>query len=364
MKKILFIIIHLDGGGVERMILNLCNNLDRNQFEIALCLIQAKLEFLPLVKDDVKIINLNVSRIRYSLVKINKTIKNEKPDIVVSSMSPLNIFLATFRFSLPHNIKYIVREAIVLSEILKNDKYIIRYLLKYYKKMDHIIALSNDMKEDMVTNFSIPEDKITTINNFVDTNYINEKLDENINIQLPVNKINLLSIGRLDPQKGYDMLLKSFSKFKNKDKFHLTIIGKGVLKQKLQKQITNLGLKDRVSLLEFTHNPYKYMEQADIFISSSRYEGFPNVVIEALSCGLPVIANNYKGGINEILQYSEFGNIIDIRNAQELEETIYTVLKRDRSIIKNKAIELYAKTKIIKQYEHLLMSISSNELNI
>jgi glycosyltransferase involved in cell wall biosynthesis len=106
------------------------------------------------------------------------------------------------------------------------------------------------------------------------------------------------------------------------------------------------------------------MAQADIFISSSRYEGFPNAVIESLSCGLPVIANNYKGGISEILQYSEFGNIIDMQNDREFEETIYTVLKKDRNIIKNKAIELYAKTEIIKQYEQLFIRISSNELNI
>jgi glycosyltransferase involved in cell wall biosynthesis len=358
-KRLLFAIPYLGGGGAERMFLNLCNNLDRNRFEIILCLFKAKGEYLSLLKKDVKVIDLNSVQLRNSIMRIRKTIKKEKPDMVISSISYVNILLATSRFLLPkRNIRYIARESNMLSEVMKNASYIMRFLQKYYKNMDYIIAQSDDMKKDLVMNCSIPENKITIINNFIDIDYINKKLNENINVELPDNKINLLSIGKFEYQKGYDMLLKSFSNFKYIDKFHLTIIGQGTLKQEIQQQIINLGLESRVSLCGFTHNPYKYMERADIFVSSSRYEGFPNVVIESLCCGLPVIANNYKGGINEILRYSEFGNIIDIQNTKEFEETICNVLKKDRTIIKNKAIELYSKTKIIKQYEHFFTNIS------
>jgi glycosyltransferase involved in cell wall biosynthesis len=361
MTKILFILPNLNGGGTQRMFSNLCNNMDRNKFTIVLCLLKAEGEYLSLITNDIKIIDLNTPRMRNSLIGIYKTVKSEKPKIVISSISSFNIFLATFLFILPRrNIKYIARESNILSQKIENGNYIVKYLQKYYNKFDYCIAQSRDMKEDLISNRLISENRIIIINNFIDTDYINRKLDENINIQLPDNKINLLSIGRFEYQKGYDMLLKSFAQFKNTERFHLTIIGQGALKEEIQRQITDLRLTNRVSLLDFTDNPYKYMEKSDIFVSSSRFEGFPNVVIESLSCGTPVIANNYKGGINEILQYPEFGNIVDIQNSEKFEETIGILLKKDRNIIKNKAIELYSKTKIIKQYEDFFINISSD----
>jgi glycosyltransferase involved in cell wall biosynthesis len=137
----------------------------------------------------------------------------------------------------------------------------------------------------------------------------------------------------------------------------LTILGEGSEKLHLQNQIYDLRLNDRVSLPGFSHNPYKYMEQSDVFISSSRFEGFPNVVIEALFCGTPVIANNYKGGINEILQYSEFGVIINIENFVDLQYFIDKYLYADRNKIKRLAMELYSKEKMLDIYETIFTKL-------
>jgi glycosyltransferase involved in cell wall biosynthesis len=352
---------NLNCGGTERMYFNLCNNLNRDKFEISLCLNKAEGEcLLPLISPDVKIIDLNSVWHRYPLFKIINTIKTEKPDIVMASITWFNIFLATFKFLLPKRVKYIARESNILSLIIKTERWWIKLLEKRYRKFDYFVAQSMDMKEDLICHLSISENKISVINNFVDTAFISRKLQENVPQIFTQNKIHLLSIGRLEEQKGFDMLLNSFSRIKNRERFQLAIFGQGILKDALQKQIIDLQMESDVFLLDVTNNPYKYMEQADIFISSSRYEGFPNVVIEALTCGLPVIANNYQGGINEILRHTEFGCIIDIQNSAEFEKAIPEVLNKDRNVIKRKAAELYSKDRILALYEQMFSSIHAS----
>jgi glycosyltransferase involved in cell wall biosynthesis len=263
--------------------------------------------------------------------------------------------MAIIRLFQPKRIRFISRQSNMLSCITKQYPFYLNILYRLlYKKFERIIAQSKDMKEDIIKNYSVPENKITVINNFIDENYIDNKLNYDDTANLPLDKINLLSIGRLEFQKGYDLLLNSFSEFPDKDKFHLTIIGKGHIEKELRNQIKILSLENHVSLLDFTYNPYKYMVKADVFISSSRFEGFPNVVIESLACGLPVVANNYLGGINEILKDQELGYIINIENHAEFHEAISKCLEKDRDRIKIIARDKYSKN-IIKYYETLFI---------
>jgi glycosyltransferase involved in cell wall biosynthesis len=362
--KILFIIPHLVGGGSERMITNLCNNLNRKKFDITLLLIVAEGEYLHLIHDDVKIIDLKINRCDgilnntiKCLIKIPAILKKDKPNIVMSTITHINIIMAIIKCFQPKHICFIARESNILSYITKQDAFYLRMLYHLlYRKFERIVAQSKDMKEDMVKNYSVPEDKITIINNFIDDEYIDIKLNEDETINMPYDKINLLSVGRLEFQKGYDLLLDSFSKFPDKNRFHLTILGKGIHEKEIQTRIKVLALENYVTLLGFSANPYKYMAKADIFISSSRFEGFPNAVIESLACGLPVIANNYLGGIREILDNHELGYIINIEDAVEFNQTIDKCLGKDRAKIRLIARNRYSKNSIIKHYETLFLN--------
>ena len=132
---------------------------------------------------------------------------------------------------------------------------------------------------------------------------------EDINIKIanndkkflyPTNKFNLLSVGSLNYQKGHDILLNTIKSL-NDDRFHLTIIGEGVDKKSLKNLGKELNISSQVDFIGFKSNPYPYMHQADLFVLSSRYEGFPNVVLEAMACGIPIVAFDSPGGIAEIL---------------------------------------------------------------
>ena len=131
------------------------------------------------------------------------------------------------------------------------------------------------MKDDLVNTFNIKKDKIQIINNPIDTDFIDNKLKETIDIDLPKNKINLLACGRLSYQKGFDNLIKYFSKLNNKEKYHLTILGKGHIKdpnnqeELLYNLVKENNLEDYITFAGFQENSYKWFKKADIFILSS-----------------------------------------------------------------------------------------------
>ena len=343
-------------GGSERMVVNLCNNLDRSKIDVVLCLLNAKENYENIIKPDVKTVVLD-TRVYTSLFKIIKIIKSEKPDIIMSTLTHLNIYLSIFRFLISSKIKIVARESNVLSLFLSKKSFIQRIACRvFFKRFDKIIAQSKDMEEDLNKNFSVPNNKIVVINNFVDENFIERKLSERIEEDIfPNDRINLLSIGRLFYQKGYDILLHSFSKFEYKDDYYLTILGDGPEREPLETLILKLNLEGHVCLKGYVDNPYKYMACADVFISSSRFEGFPNVVIESLVCGLPVVSSFYIGGINEILSDSDFGQIINIEDVSELQNAINNVRHKDKGVIKQKALDRYSKDRLLKKYESVFL---------
>jgi len=210
------------------------------------------------------------------------------------------------------------------------------------------------MKNDLIQNFKCNTGILYKINNPINFEYINKQNKEELNISFPVNKIILLTVGRLEYQKGLDLLLQTFCELPEKDKYHLIILGSGSLKSELEDYVKSQKIEHLTSFLDFDINPYKYMAKADFLISSSRYEGFPNTVIEALACGTPVIANDYPGGINEIIT-DDVGAIIDIKNVSLFSEELKK--KYNSDVIKNYCKDKFSIENIIKEYENIFDNI-------
>jgi glycosyltransferase involved in cell wall biosynthesis len=218
----------------------------------------------------------------------------------------------------------------------------------FIQNADIIVAQSNDMMKDLIENFNCNIRKIVKINNPVNIDYIEKKINEPLDIPFKPDKTILLAIGRLEYQKGFDLLLHTFSQLPNRNDFQMVILGSGRMKEQLKKQSYDEGVVDLVYFGEFVSNPYKYMARADFVISSSRFEGFPNVVIEALACGTPVISNSYPGGINEIIDDS-VGEIIDIRDIHLFKSALSK--KYNHNEIKLYCKNKYSITHIMRSYE-------------
>lgn len=351
MKTILFILPDLNMGGAERIITLLINNLDKNKFTPKLLLMRKEGYYLELLDKNIEIIDIKTSRIRNAFFPIVKVLRTLKPDIVFGGWGEVSAYLAPIIPFFP-KIRFIARETNIVSQHVIRPE--IRFFYRFYNNFDTVIAQSDDMKYDLINNLKIREKKIIKINNPVDVDAVEAKSLELTNFPFFKGFKNVVAIGNLSYRKGFDNLLKVFSYLKNENIF-LYIIGEGDDKEKLIELKDSLQIKN-VKFLGKITNPYPYLKNADLFILSSRYEGFPNVLLEAGATGTFSLANNCKGGINEIIEDNVNGRIISIEDHKNFAEEIKITLskKYDKNRIKNSIKNRFSKDKIIHQYEKIL----------
>ena len=324
MKKtrLLFFLPFMNGGGAERVVLTLLTHLNREKYEPILVMMKKEGRYLSLIPSDIEVIDLKASQARFAIFKIMKIIIVKNPDIVFTSLAYLNLIIAMMRPLLSKKITFIARESNTVSVRNKREKYprLFDWLYKkVYKNFDIIVTQAKYMHDDLVDNYGIDTAKMKIIYNPVDIDNIAKKsLDESA-VFYP-KKYNLLAVGKLGYQKGFDILVSIMIRLE--DSYHLTILGEGSDKEMLIEQIKTLGLQNRVTLAGFSDNPYAYMKCADLFVLSSRYEGLPNVVLEANSCGTPVVAFDAPGGTGEIIKNGENGFLVAPFDEEAFADTI------------------------------------------
>ena len=357
-KSILFILPDLNAGGAERIVTTIANHLPREKFSPSILLLRKEGLYLDFLQNDVEIIDIKTPRIRHALKPILKQIRKRKPDIVFSGYGEVNAYLSLFIKLFPKT-KFIARETNVVSQHVTRRE--ILFFYKFYNNYNKIICQSDDMMNDLVENFKIKKDKLIKINNPVDFSFIEEKLE---NATKPESYRegykNIVAIGNLSSRKGFDNLLKVFEKLK-KHKVLLHILGDGRDREMLNQMKQDLGLEN-VIFHGIHKNPYPFLKFADLFVLSSRYEGFPNVLLEAGACGTYALANNCKGGIHEIIQPKINGEISDIENHEAFAAKIVEILEQnhDSEAIKNSIQSRFSKEMILEKYFEVFESIVSH----
>jgi len=305
-KRVLFLVPSLIGGGAQRVFSILLRHLDRSRFEPHLAMMQATGAYLQDIPQDVAIHDLSISRVRYAAPSIVQTIWKIKPHTVLSTLGHLNLTLMAAKPLLPRGTRLLIREAAVASAFLNLEmkhpgvwRWFYRHL---YKRADKIICLSDSMVDDMVAHFNLPRAKLVRIYNPVDTERIQQLAGQEENPYSGPGP-HLVAAGRLCRQKGYDILLDAMpAVLEQVSSAQLSILGEGPLEGELKQQAHNLNLIDSVHFLGFQQNPWPYLKHADLFVLPSRYEGLPNVLLEALALGTSVVAANCPGAMQEILE--------------------------------------------------------------
>lgn len=360
MKRILFVSPTLGNGGAERVMLYLMNYLaEQPQVEILLLLLKnEKNSYIDNLSPKVKVkcLSLRTKRIRQHCFKILWNIRKIHPDICFIGNSGLNIMLAPFINLFASDVQFIVRETFVLSARYKGSRLMPLVYKCFYNNYDKIIAQSTDMYEDLIAKWGINPSKCIKINNPIDITGIIKKAEQCSNLTWPVEtKYKFIAIGRLAYQKGYDMLLQRLSENKNED-FSLLIFGTGALQTEIQEQIKTLGMADKVKLMGFSSQTAGYLKLCDGLILSSRFEGFPNVLLESNALGKPVLANNCPGGINEIVLNGENGYITDMTDPVAFRESFIRFIQTvfDSNKIRQLTEGRYSSNIILEQYQKAL----------
>ncbi|MBF8436527.1 glycosyltransferase [Halanaerobiaceae bacterium Z-7014] len=361
--KIIFFLSNLDGGGAQRAVVNVINNINNNLFDIKLVLLNYHKDqaYSNLIPEFVDIIDLN-TRGRYSVFKIKNLIQKENPDICVATLPQVCKAVMIGHLLSNHNSKVIFRESNYRPK--KNMSSINFYLMKMtYKYCDYGIALTKKLKDQMINQYNIGHEKVKIIHNPIDLNYIKSQI-QNKKIEINKQHFNLVACGSLIKQKNFSMLIKSIKLVKKEDKYNkikLNILGTGPLKNKLEKLIKENNLINEVSLLGYKENPHKYMAESDLFILSSFYEGMPNVILESMACKTPVLSTDCPTGPKEILGNNKYGWIVPNNDIEAMANKIKYLFENREELIEmkeksNERIKDFDVLKIAKKYEDLFLS--------
>jgi len=370
-KKIIFLLPNFYQAGGHRVVSELSLNLPEN-IEQTLVLFENKVSFPykgNLISLDVPLSNNFVFRAFYFLVALSrfkKIIKRENPDHVISFGVPANIINV---FS---NKKNILRVDTFLSSL---NSGLYKFLARtFFHRAPQIICVSKRSAKDLVKNFNIEEGKIKVIYNPLDINKIRDLAKEPLNpdqeriFEKPV----IISTGRLVKGKNYVLLIKVFKEIKEKIKdVQLVILGEGEMMSELKKVISDLNLEGEVHLLGWQENPFKFLSKAKLFVLASLQEGLPYCLLEAMTCGIPVVSTDCKSGPREILapqtnveieaqevEYAEFGILTPVSNGKILGDAIVNVLtdavlEKSLSEKSKQRAEDFDIKKIIKKWDFL-----------
>jgi glycosyltransferase involved in cell wall biosynthesis len=376
MIKLLVIIHSLKGGGAERVVINLLKGLDRDKFSITLVLYERILDFPLPNKIEVEILNIYAGKNIFTLgvgfirkiIHLSGLIRKAGPDIVFSLLSSTNVTVILAKLFSGIHCKVIISEHTHPSLNLKNERFgwITKLFMRYvYPYADTIIAVSGGIKNDLLRDFHLPDNKIVVIYNPADLKEIQIRSRETADHQwfhddIPV----IISVGRLTKQKGYPYLIKAFSLARRSLPCRLMILGEGEDKERLIAMARKLGIARDVEFLGFRENPFPYMAKASLFVLSSLYEGFGNVIVEAMALGLPVISTDCPSGPSEIIDDKKNGILVPVQDE-------YSIARAITEVLTNKALrehlgmeakrksEVFALEKIMKDYGRVFSENSS-----
>jgi glycosyltransferase involved in cell wall biosynthesis len=361
MKKKLTIIINaLQGGGAERVAVTVANYLVNNGYEINFTV----MNLLNSVYQDqldrkINLINLNVKHARSSLLAFRNYLGKYHPERILVFNHELAVVLVMLRMVMRCNFYLIARNINTLSENKKFEQSIWHKYFKdiivriLYNGVDVIIAQSAGMKDDLINYYKISEQKITVINNPLPSEFNMVLKDTPAG---PAQNKELLFVGRIEKQKGLKYLLDAMSLVIKKDpKVTLRILGEGSLKNKLINYAASIGISDHVIFDTFKMEIIPYYQNTSLTVLPSLFEGFPNVLVESIACGTPVIAFDCKSGPTEIIQDGVNGFLVEYLNTEKLAKKIIDGInhKWNKKEIQNTAIS-FTTEHILSKYMHVI----------
>jgi glycosyltransferase involved in cell wall biosynthesis len=356
--KLLILTPSLQCGGSEKFVVTVCNNIDTDKFSVCLAIIDNQKQFYPITNAAIEIVDLKKERVLFSLGSIKAVAKNFKPDIIFSTANHLNLYLAIFRNQFNKSIKFIAREASIVSINSRQAKMPLIYnwlIKKYYNRFDNIICQSVYMQQDLVSHYNIDAGNTIVIHNAVVEAPLSFTPKKNTE-----QEYKFITIARLSEEKGIERLIHAVGLLSIPYKYY--IIGEGAKRNVLQKLVDKLHLQNKIFLLGEKAKPFEGMEDADLFLFGSYYEGFPNVLLEAGTYGIPVVAFNVPGGIAEIINDDENGLLVDGNDIIAFGAAIKKALALNFN--RNKIIEntkkRFAVNTIIPTIEKLILQLTAN----
>ncbi len=359
MKHIALLLPELEAGGAQRVILLLAREFVTRGHCVDLVILRATGSLQSEIPDGVNLVNLAAREYGFgqlgftctSVVRLTMWLKRARPEVLLSTITGANLVALLARKMLYSSPKIIIREAATLKNA--RTTLFTKAMSWLYPQADAVIALSHIMAEELTAELGVSPSKIHLISNPVDVDFIQAQA------QLPLDhswlndtrlKI-IVSVGRLVPQKDYTTLLRAFALLPSSLPIRLIIIGEGSEHKSLEHLAVELSISKKVEFVGFDKNPWRWMARADLFVLSSLWEGYPNVLLEALALNLPVISTEYDASVHDLAAHYHF-SVVPAADPESLALALDSLLQNGCQPNKYKPIHI--KTKIVDNYLEVL----------
>lgn len=336
----------LGGGGAERAMVLFCGALHRMGYTVKLVCAKAEGRYSSLVPPGVEIVDLKASRMLSALAGLRRVIKTYRPVAVFSTIVHANLAALLARIGVAGT-RVIIRESNApLSEEKRTlGRKVSHLLAKFlYPRAHAIISVSEKVREELQLMCPSAHERIIVSPTPVVDDFLIEQADQALpeEEQGYFNKNpTVVAVARLHPQKNLSLLLKAVARVNQERPLQVVILGDGALREALSDEALRLGIADRVRLLGFKANPFAYMRAARALVLSSDYEGMPNVIIQALSLGVPVVSTDCPGGSREVLKGGQWGYLSPVGDAYALAASIILALDAPKVVDRREVLATY-----------------------
>ncbi|BAZ25063.1 glycosyl transferase, group 1 family protein [Kalymmatonema gypsitolerans NIES-4073] len=332
MRRIAFFIPNLHGGGAERVAVNLLKGMLEKDIPLDLVLASAEGPYLNQVPEQVRVVNLAAGRVLNAMLPLSNYLRQNKPSALLSQLGHANVVAALAKKLAGTKTRLVLVEHNTLSvsqSKLLRARFVPAFMKLLYPSAEAIVAVSQAVARDLESELGFEKGKVNTIYNPV----VDQELITKAKTPLdhpwfkkgapPV----FLAVGRLTKQKDFSTLITAFALLRKQLLARLLILGEGESRTELEAMTKTLEIAEDVSMPGFVENPYAYMSRASAFVLSSRWEGLPTVLIEAMACGCPVIATDCPSGPREILEAGKYGHLVSVGDPVALSVAMSQVLE-------------------------------------
>jgi glycosyltransferase involved in cell wall biosynthesis len=344
--SIAILLPNLSGGGAERLHILLANHWNAQGIKVDFVLMQQRGELIGLLSDGIEIIDLGAERIKGAILPFAQYLRKTRPNIVIAAMWPLtSAAVLSWRLAGKPGRLYLsdhIHFSISCVQELKISLWYLRAVMRLtYSTASGLIAVSQVVKQDMCRLGGFADSQVRVIYNPSATGVPSQPEPKSVRKKLWGAGFDhhILSVGTFKQQKDHATLIRAFALLPESLNAKLTILGEGSLRAELESLVQLLGLQGRVVLPGFVVDTYPWYRTADLFVLSSRWEGFGNVIVEALECGVPVVSTDCQSGPAEILEHGRFGKLVPIQDPLAMAASMAKALTEpvDRELLMQRA---------------------------
>jgi glycosyltransferase involved in cell wall biosynthesis len=367
--RVCVVIPSLAGGGAERVAVTVLSALDASQYERVLYLFSGEGVYFDRIAPGIQVVVAKQQSWQARMRELAAFLRAFRPDVVMPFLSYF-ITATAARLARSHA-RVVFNQGTPTSGFLNDPDFSWKSPARrrlfaattrfFYKRADAVVVTSKGVGDDLVARYQVPRKKIRVLHNPVDLEAIAKAATQSIaNDVPPPARPVIVSAGRLAAVKNYPLLIDAIADLSTRTPVDAWILGDGDERERLERRVSGKGLKGAVLFLGFQTNPWRFIARASVFVLTSTYEGFGNVLVEAMACGVPVVATRSPGTI-EIIEDGHNGLLVD-HDAKSVAAAIERVIRdiglRQRLVSQARAsVEHYAVPRVAERYDQMFREL-------